>query len=1053
MENNACLTRPVLLWKATTISTVSVLGQRCRAEGGGGGGGGAAQAQVSSPAMTPRTWSFSPRSLFSFSSSSSSAKGKLKKKHQQQQKSSLHSSKQHDPARPPQYPGSSSNSSPGPCTPHWCERQRALDSGGGGLDNTGRENLQSHSHASVDKTITIPKASTCLSLSLPLTPRVPIHTPLPRAPAVVPAPPSLTERYRQLMVQRAQSQGAPQQQHRNQDKPQKDKFRFRRWHPNKRKRSKPASVTATNQQQEGDYHRLAHHLGQGHYKGQAGVGGRVQGHREGSLSQSCTDTSSCSVSALNQATDGARFEAISSSLEDGGSSGNDFHNNIGSSKTKLYNNNSSSGFESSSTDCHYSSNINKGGVYTSSGCESSSTSGNHMHDNSNATNQHNSSECGSSAGLPAVDIDLPQCSHRDSSGQVSAPPCGRTEYSEEYGEVFSPTTSIKAFGWGHKHYSDAAFDLENSNNSLPQHGILTSKHKNIYVSDLSVKDSNACSSCYSSFGLTPDKRIFRSHPTDTPSCQKDPRSSNYPGHGKENVSSVSLSYLARPATLSSSSSSNIPCSFMESFINSPVTNSRDKDAFVVNNNNSGNYKNRQSNRTVNGIVYNHQNNTRGIEDSGGEPTRFSVGQIDSKSNEGFPNSLTTGRDNVNCNVSRGERCASTMSINSSSTNNFTTTKDVDTSTSSVDDFLGSSKLDLLTPVGPRGLSALDVFLPSRDRRVLVRACALLWLMKLDQERAARVRRRQEEGQRRRAWMRRLGGSSGAWRDRELGELPTWGSGSSSFQCEGHSGSRGDQATASDKVDKYISETVKYNDFGSKKRMIYDESCGIGEVACRVGATKGSSSREACRVNTGGKGRVGYEWRNAVLRRGRNRSSFGANSDSLQVTTNSFYRQSYSSDRHNDDDDGDNSVYIDEYSGDHDDDEDDGYGTSRGIFRRRVHSDDDHRCPTDSGIELPPSLPGGGGGGGGGSSQTCAEEMSSSVDLTPPRAHRYFVGVMGRYGDERCFHRNPTFGWRGQFPGYTARLSAGSSASFTHSHPLQVSAYTQFMVPSFVSNVW
>ena len=975
---------------------------------------GGATAQVSSPAMVLRSWTFSPRSLFSFSSSSSS--NKQKKKHQQQQNQHQHQQKPslhnyHHQERPSLEPCSSSNSSPSPRRREW--RDDDEDGGDSGLD-TGCDRAQSHS---LSAGRTIAKAPT--SLSLPLTPRPLVHMPIPRAPPVVPVPPSVTERYRQLLLQRPQShslsqqQQQSQQQQRKKEKPEKDRFRFRRWHPKKRKRNKSGFTIMgyrSHQQQEGDYHRLAHHLGQGDYKSQTGIEVRVP-DRGGSLSHSCTDTSSCSNSALNQGSDGGRFGAGSSSIDDGGSSSND---------------------------CHYN-NTNRANLYNNSGCDSNSINGRHKHYNSSATNHYNSSGCASSIGYPAVDIDQQQYNNlHKNNGRCtcasSSPPFGRIGYSDGNGEVFSSTVSIKAFNFNQtRHYAATNVDVDKATNNLTESNIFPAKHKN-YVSEL-LEDLNPCYPYCSSFGLTPDNRILKAYPTDSSLTPKDNnvQSSDYLGFHEEKVCSASPSYLARPA-ISSSSSSNIPCSFLESFVNSPITSS--KNGFIFEND-TGSSKKYPGSLTINDSC-NRKNSNYDIEVNDGTKTDKVCTSFDGRqtSNEIIED---CERGHSECDASSGDLCASKMNIKSTSARN------TENSTSSIDEFLGASKLDLLTPPGPSGLSALDVYLASRDRRVMVRVSALLWLMKLDQDRAARARLRYQEEQRRKAWMRRLAGSSSgdSLLGREAGGPHLFTNGAEKPTISpGDYDPKGDQADSGFVKDQ--KETVEFNELGSKKRMVCDELRIRGQGRCGIGMKKGSSSRELeitsgvqdtnskRRVwkESGIKGRVGYEWRNAVLRRGRKQpsvtSSSGTNTSSQRVTTNSFYRQSYRSDNNDD------SVGIDDDKGD---DEDDGYGTSHGMFRRRVNSDNDYRSRTNSAISPSVTVR---------DSQNCKEEMARSVDLTPSLSHRYFVGVVSRYGDDHCFHRNPTYGWRRQSPNYPAMNGGGSALSFTYGHPLQVSTFSFFL---------
>ena len=1000
-------------------SPPTILGQRCRAEGGGGGGGSGAAAQVSSPAMVLRTWSFSPRSLFSFSSSSSS-KNKLKKKQQQQQNAQhqhqrhqLHNSCQ----RSPYYP-CSSNSSPSPGRHHWCDN----DDGDGAtvLDpsysGTGIRNL------SVQR-IVANKATT--SLSLPLTPRPPVHTPVARAPPVAPAPPSMSERYRQLLLQRPQSQSLAQHQQqqlqqRKKEKPEKDRFRFRRWHPKKRKRNVPGSAVfgsrpLQSQQVEGDYHRLAHHLGQGHYNGHAGVGVRVQG-RGGSLSHSCTDTSSCSNSGLNHGSDGGGFGAGSSSLDEGGSSSNN--------------------------DSHYPNSTSKTNHYSSSGCVSSSNNGSHKHYNSNATNQYSSSGCASSNGFPAFDSDHYNYNHLNNNSsscnyESSSPSFGHNGNSDENGEVFSPVASIRAFNFN-RTSAHRNIDFGSDSNILKEHDKLASgKRNNVY--EVLLEDSNTDTPSRSSFGLTPENCRLKSQDTsilDPGNCQlqlSEPSSSSF---RKRSVFSVPSRYSDR-AAISSSSSSNIPCSFLESVVSSPNVISQRQvsqyDHHLSNNNisNNDNHNNNNDNeiaKIVNGCV---SCDDSPIDNKNGRDPGdifISSSGYDNNSGSNFKNTFTKIRSNHNCSVNKDLQVANTDNKSISVTENVT---NACKSLSCVDEFLGASKLDLLTPPGPNGLTALDVYLRSRDRRVMVKASAILWLMKLDQDRAARARLRHQEEQRRKAWMRRLAGGSsgeislsyGGAGDREEGLIL---SGKLSLTHEDYSVVK--RRSGEDLQRSIYGERVNHKTDGSSKRRIVCHDVVKSSSSSKqdfnhikTGEKEDTGTKRRGYYDTGSKGRVGYEWRNAVLRRGRKHGpltsgseTYNSSSTSQKMTTNSFYRRSYRSDTN---------------------DENDDCGAEQAVtnscFRRRVYSDNDYKCHTTG---LPFGLLGGAGGCG--DFQTLGEVTARSADLTPSLSHKYFLGVMNRYGEENCFHRNPSYGWR--------RLSPNSYAAGSRSfgsvdgHPLQVS---------------
>ncbi|GFO31179.1 calcium/calmodulin-dependent serine protein kinase 1 [Plakobranchus ocellatus] len=688
--------------------------------------------------MVQRSWAFSPRSFFSFSSSGStpsSSKTKLRKKQQhsyaQQQQQQI------------SYP-CSSNSSP---SPDRCDRS----------DHKGRgENLTSISER--ESLISQRMASTmCTSLSLPLTPRPLAQTRMPCSPPPAAASSSMAERYRQLL---SHSQNLERQQ-RKKEKPEKDRFRFRRWHLKKRKRKGVAASACG--QQEGDYHRLAHYQGQGSYRHQAAVERRVQG-RGGSLSHSCTDTSSCSNSGMNHGSDGGAFGAGSSSLDECGS--------------------------------HY--------LY------------------GNSINPYCSSGGGSSNSVPAIDTDTYRYSHVHTSSccnESSSPSLGQNTTSDENGEVFSSApVSLGTF------ISKPASFLE---------------VRNTFIKDDSCSSlANTCSDVklntrrpISFIGSTHSAVSSSSHDRNNMYCETI-RSSDPSSFFQRKDLLTCSSLKSSDFDPCSSSPSNNTSSMLASFVPSPAMTSaqilaargEDGDKKIgdlvestSNNNNNSDIKN--NNRFINTFFDRSSRISQAGMVNDLAITNNSIVCVDI-------NQRGVTSTNSGCSSRRFDSGNETGIFNchGNSSAIFDYHGNSSTTDSCVDEFLGASKLDLLAPPGPNGLTALDVYFKSRHKRVMVRLCALLWLLKLDQERAVRQRQRQQEEVRRTVWTRRLASD----RDRLLD-------------------------TASPRAS------------------------------------------------------VGYEWRNAVLQRGKKVGPLVVSAGtemSRRVTTNCFYRRSYCSDNAPDDGRGD-----------------------------------------------------------------------------------------------------------------------------------------------------
>ncbi|GFS05511.1 LOW QUALITY PROTEIN: hypothetical protein ElyMa_006521800 [Elysia marginata] len=1048
-------------------SPPTILGQRCRVEGGGGSGGCAA-AHVSSPGIVLRAWSFSPRALFSFSSSSSSSsKSKPKKKHlqQHQQAPSLPTYHQQHLL---QY-SCSSNSSPSPVRRQWCDGDK--DDGVGDVDVV-VIGLGSHYDYDQSRDPAMPRSvsKTTTSLSLPLTPRPPVHTSVPRDPPVVPNPPSRA-----------------QQQQRKMEKPEKDKFRFRRWHLKKRKRNGLRSFILGSrphqqqQQVEGDYHRLAHHLGQGYYKDHRGAEGRVQG-RGGSLSHSCTDTSSCSNSGLHQGSDGGGFGAGSSSLEDGGSSSNDCHYNSSSSKVNHYNSsdcvsssnndchynkssskvnhyNSSSCVSSSNNDCHYNNSSSKVNHYNSSSCVSSSNNGSNRHFNSIATNHCSSSGRASSSGIPVIDCDQYYSSHvynnnnsSSCNGGDSSPSLGPNGTSDDNGEVFSPGDSFKVFGFNQVR-SQEGVNIDTTTRCVERDNIAIVGDK-ASISEVLIEYSNTASPALDSFGLVADNQVLKTCGTPLPSGNSNHHPAEYPSLAfpKQECYAAPPRY-SEPTNVSSSSSSNIPCSFVDSVAPSPLTDDRSKNGFLKKHsvNDSFKYQPDSSDRSESHTCCNNNNY---IEDEITKETNDCAScdgsPLGHKGNEGGGCDYTNNSNNGNSHgkilflKSDSSAVNASRGILTSTSNIVDSDNSVDhknsSSTSSVDEFLGSSKLDLLTPPGPNGLTALDVYLGSRDRRVMVRVCALLWLLKLDQDRAVRARLRYQEEQRRKVWMRRLAGRFSTEETNNAGLDGT----ASCLPPGSPAASPGESSTKIRQIlsagSEVFSEAIPHSDSTGKRRIV----CKNSELRSLEGfvddANKGNASssgfetakevkhkgsKNRANKDNGIKGRVGYEWRNAVLRRGRKYNSVtpgcDTNSGVQRVTTNSFYRRSYRSDT--------NDAIVNIL-------EDDGENSSvakLGKFRRRVYSDEDYKYQphTSSGLSLALRP------GPVGASQTLDETRSSVDTTTPAVSPGYFVGVMDRYGDDHCFHRKASYGRKPRSPRFHAGYDGGTGLNQTNGHLVQL----------------